>query len=233
MSAINVSTVENSDNIGLQSYMTSVYRYVGAGIFISAITAFLVSLLDGGIFYSMVDGKLKPTTIGYVGMFAPLALILVMTWMRDNLDVSRTLFWLFTALQGVGLAIFCSRYSTADVSFAFFATSAGFLGLSFYGYITKRDLTWVGTLSVFSLVSLLIVLLASIIFGIALNTVVVGVIGVLIFAGLTAWETQNLRDRYHKDVNNETYAIDGAVGLYLNFLNMFQFILSIVGVRKY
>lgn len=227
MSHLNLT--KNYD-VGLRNYMLSVYNYMGIGLLLSMATAFLTNSIFMDVFFTSENGKIAPNGLGWITILAPLGIILAMSFMRNlSTGTTKLLYWLFVVCQGVGFSVLLRKYTGADLTVAFTATSAAFFGLSLYGYTTKRDLSGMGKFLFMALIGLIVVIILAMIFPTSFSTTMISLFGVLIFAGLTAYDTQSIKESYLQGYGDEKTAIMGAVNLYLNFINLFQFILALVG----
>jgi FtsH-binding integral membrane protein len=151
-------------------------------------------------------------------------------------SAARTMFFAFAAVMGVSLSTILIRYTGASVVQVFFITAAAFGGLSLYGYTTTKSLSGMGSFLVMGLIGLILASVVNIFLASGALGFGISVIGVLIFAGLTAWDTQRLKEMYlSSELGPEEAAklsVNGALSLYLNFINMFQFLLSLIGNRE-
>jgi hypothetical protein len=175
--------------------------------------------------------------LAYVVMFAPLAFILVMSFGINRLSAStaQLLFWAFAAVMGASLAHILLIYTGASVARTFFITAAAFGALSLYGYTTKRDLSAMGKFLFIGLVGLIIAMVVNFFLKAPALQFAISGIGVLIFAGLTAYDTQKIKEMYLEADSQEVAqkkAIMGALNLYLDFINMFLFLLHFLGARE-
>ncbi len=225
---------------GLRSYMLRVYNYMGSGLLLSGIVAWLVANNEGVrdlFFQSAAGGGVGYTGLGMIAVFAPIGLILAMSFGANKMQTStvQTLYWLFVALMGVGLSVALLAYTGESVARVFFITAISFGGLSLYGYTTKRDLSAFGTFLMMGLIGLLIAGVVNIFLQSAMLHFVYSAVGVLLFAGLTAYDTQSIKNTYF-DVQGSgaegKSAVMGALRLYLDFVNLFMFLLQFLGARR-
>ena len=225
---------------GLRQHMLRVYNYMTLGLGLTGAVAFAVATVPAlrDLFYVMADGRLvgvKP--LAYVAMFAPLAFILVISFGINKLKAStaQTLFWVFAAVMGASLSNILLIYTGTSVARTFFITAAAFGALSLYGYTTKRDLSSLGKFLFIGLVGLIIAMIVNLFLGSSGLQFAISVIGVLIFAGLTAYDTQKIKEAYLESDSQEIAqkkAVIGALHLYLDFINMFLFLLHFLGSRE-
>jgi uncharacterized protein len=236
---------------GLRAYMLRIYNYMTIGLAITGLAAlgvYMLAVADGSSADAIRIGKLYLTPIGYqiyVGplkwlfMLAPLGMVFAISAGINKFKPATTqlLFWLFSALMGVSLSSIFLVYTHTSIVRVFFITAASFGALSLYGYTTKRDMTGMGSFLLMGLFGIIIASLVNIFIASSALQFVVSVIGVLVFAGLTAWDTQRLKNDYIYGYASqggdvaERAAISGALSLYLNFINLFTLLLQLLGQR--
>jgi FtsH-binding integral membrane protein len=225
-------------DLGLRKYLLGVYNYMASGLLLSGIVALVVAntgLRD--LFFQVQNGRLGYTGLGLVSMIAPIGLIFFMsfTWQNRQTSTLKALYWLFVGLMGIGLTVPMLAYTGVSVARTFFVTAIAFGGLSLYGYSTKRDLSAFGTFLMMGLIGIVVAGLVNMFLQSTMMQFVISVVGVLVFAGLTAYDTQNLKRTYYAvggGSMEDNSAIMGAVQLYLNFINLFQLLLSFMGDRR-
>ncbi|TWT05923.1 Bax inhibitor-1/YccA family protein [Reyranella sp. CPCC 100927] len=226
---------------GLRGHMVRVYNYLASGLALSGIVAFaLFSSPDlAGIFFEVApDNRVTGLNIlGWIAIFAPLGLLLLTSFRAAQMGVTSLLaiYWSITALMGVSLSLLLFTYTGASVARAFFVTAAAFAALSLYGYTTKRDLTAVGKFLFMGLIGLVLASIVNLIWPSGVVSFVISAAGVLIFSGLIAFDTQKIRQQYSEALGGEAMrkvAIFGALSLYLDFVNLFQFLMSFIGQRR-
>jgi FtsH-binding integral membrane protein len=172
-----------------------------------------------------------------MALFVPLALILIASFGASRLSPAavQALYWGITAFQGIGLAALLQAYAGVSVTRVFFITAAAFGALSLWGYTTQKDLSGWGSFLLMGLVGLIIALLVNLFLASSALQLAITLIGLVIFAGLTAWDTQRLKEEYVAGLAQGDQALTsqvfGALSLYLNFINMFQLLLSLLGSR--
>lgn len=221
---------------GLRSYMLSVYNYMTSAVLLTGIVAM-------GVFYSGAYTALISETgrglsgLGYIVAFAPLGIVLAMSFGQQRMATGtlQALFWAYAGLLGASLSTIFVAYSGASIAGAFFATAAGFAGLSLYGYTTERNLTALGSFLIVGLVGLIVAMLVNMFLHSGPMALVISVVGVLIFAGLTAYDTQRTKSIYAYVAGTEGEGrakIMSALNLYLDFINMFLFILRLFGSSR-
>lgn len=218
---------------GLRSYMLGIYNHMTLGLAISALVALGIYMIGGP-----ARALLYQTPLKWVIMLAPLAFVFILSWRFDRMSYSSLLgtFWAFAAVMGLSLGAIGFVFKAGSIITALLATTIAFASLSLYGYTTKRSLSGFGSFLMMGLIGLMVAMIVNIFLkSPALHFAISG-IGVLIFAGLTAWDTQRLKEEYdyiaHDGELMAKSSVMGALSLYLNFVNMFQFILSLTGSRE-
>ncbi len=216
---------------GLRAYMLKVYNYMASGVLLTGIVAMLVS--QSPVLQSAIFGGPQ----AFLVMLAPFAFIMVMSFGINKLSASalQTTFWAFAAVMGLSLSTVLLAYTGESVARTFFITAASFGALSLYGYTTKKDLSGMGTFLMMGVFGLIIAMIVNIFLGSSMMQFIISVLGVLIFAGLTAYDTQKIKHSYAMMANGEMMqkgAIMGALNLYLDFVNLFTFLLSFLGNRE-
>jgi len=222
---------------GLRAFMLGVYNKVGLGLVLSAALAWITGTykpVSDLLFHVDGNGRVGYTILGMVVAFAPLAVLLFQRFARRATPRSAAItYWVIVALIGASFGMLFQIYAGASIVQAFLVTAVAFGGLSLVGYTTKRDLAPMGAFLIMGLVGLIIAMLVSLFFHSAAMVFAINVIGVLIFAGLTAWDTQRLKLMYYQ-LGGDQAAMSvatsyGALSLYLDFINMFQFLLALMG----
>ena len=220
---------------GLRSYMLSVYNYMASGVLLTGIVAMLFSMggYNSPAYNIMVNGGI----LKWVIMLSPLAIVFAMSFGQAKMKTStlQVLYWSFAVLMGLSLSTIFLAYSGASIAQAFFATAAGFAGLSLYGYTTKKDLSGFGTFLIMGVVGLFVAMLINLFVQSSVMSLVISVIGVLLFAGLTAYDTQKIKSIYAHVAGTDMMGkvvIMGALNLYLDFINMFLFLLRLMGNQR-
>jgi uncharacterized protein len=217
---------------GLRSHMLSVYNYMASGVLLTGIVAMLFANWGGAPAILFGPGILK-----YLIMFAPLAFVLVLSFGINRLSTgtAQMLFWGFAAVMGLSMASIFFVYTGGSIATTFFATAAGFAGLSLWGYTTKKDLSGMGTFLIMGLFGLIIAMVINLFLQNPVFDLAISAIGVLIFAGLTAYDTQKIKSLYFEVRGSEFHGkavVMGALTLYLDFINMFLFLLRFMGNRN-
>ncbi len=229
---------------GLRAFMLGVYNNMILGLAISAVVALGINMLAvttdeaGRMALTEFGRVLYGTPLMWVVALAPLAFIFFFSFRMDRMSAAtaRTTFLAFAAAMGVSLSTLLIRYTGASVVQVFFITAASFGALSLYGYTTSRSLSGMGSFLMMGLIGLIIASIVNLFLASSAMQFAISVIGVLIFAGLTAYDTQKLKEMYvYGNYDGEAAAkvsIFGALTLYLDFINMFQFLLSLLGNRE-
>jgi FtsH-binding integral membrane protein len=230
---------------GLRAHMIKVYNYMASGLALSGIVAFALfsSTQLQNIFFQMgvtPGGAVIPVgmnILGWVAILAPLGLLMLVGFRAAQMSVGslQAIYWSVTALMGVSLSLLLFRYTGASVARTFFVSAASFGALSLYGYTTKRDLTAMGKFLFMGLVGIILASLVNMFVHSSGVAFIVSILGVLIFAGLIAYDTQRIKDQYSEafgSVTMEKVAILGAISLYLDFVNLFQFLMSFMGQSR-
>ena len=227
---------------GLRAFMLGVYNKVALGLLLSAALAWLTSAYApvASLLYVLTpDGRLAGfTTLGTVIRFAPLAMMLVAMFAMKNPTARSAgmLYWALVSTIGAGLGVWLLAYTGASVASTFLVTAIAFGGLSLYGYTTKRDLGPIGSFLIMGVIGLVLASLAQVFFHLPSLSFIISALGVLIFSGLIAYDTQNLKMSYYRmggDQQAMSVATNyGALNLYLNFINLFQFLMQFMGARR-
>ena len=236
---------------GLRAYMLRIYNYMSIGLAITGLAALGVYMAAvttdpaggaakiGNAFLTPFGYAMFVSPLKWLFMLAPLAMVFVISAGINRLRpaTAQMLFWVFSALMGVSLSSIFLVYTHTSIVRVFFITAATFGALSLFGYTTKRDMSGIGSFLIMGLFGIIIASVVNIFLGITMLQFVISVVGVLIFAGLTAWDTQRLKNDYIYGYASqggdvaERAAITGALSLYLNFINLFTLLLQLLGQR--
>ena len=215
---------------GLRQYMVRVYGYMAAGLGISGIVAYLA--VSTGLYQQIVE-----TPLIWIVMLAPLGMVLLLSFGVDRMSVGAAFFafWIFAALMGLSLAGIFLVFTGASIARVFFISAATFAAMSLYGYTTGRDLSRFGAFLFMGLIGIIIAGLVNIFVGSSALQFAISVIGVIVFTGLTAYDTQRIKQVYlaadPADITTKK-AIIGALMLYLDFINLFMMLLQLTGQRR-
>jgi FtsH-binding integral membrane protein len=221
-------------DVGLRAHMNKVYGLMSVGMALTGGVAWAVGTNE-----TMVQAIFM-TPMKWVVMFAPLVLVFVFSAMINKLSVAaaQLFFYVYAAVMGLSIAFIFAVYTSESIATTFLVTAIAFAGLSLYGYVTKRDLSGMGTFLMMGLIGLIVASVVNIFLASSALGFAISFIGVLIFAGLTAYDTQSIKNEYIEHARHADQAwlgksaIMGALRLYLDFLNMFMFLLQFLGNRE-
>ncbi|HXC55016.1 MAG TPA: Bax inhibitor-1/YccA family protein [Rhizomicrobium sp.] len=226
---------------GLRSYMLRVYNYMLVGLVLTGATAYLVAdvpqIRDLFFAFNPQTGRMGMSILGWIALFAPLGLVLLLSFRLNkmSLGAAQATFWFYAGIMGIGLAPVVLAYTGASVAQTFFITAATFGAMSLWGYTTKTDLTGFGSFLFMGLIGIVIASLVSFFVQSTMLMWIISVAGVLIFTGLTAYDTQYIKNNYLASDDAATAgkkAIFGALKLYLDFVNLFLMLLRLMGSRR-
>jgi len=237
VNAATVGVPSVARDAGLRSYMLSVYNYMTSGVLLTGIVALLFA--NSSLIQLIVNPATgQATPLFWVVLFAPLGLVFWLSFgiNRMSAGTAQVLYWLYAALIGVQFSSLFLVYTGVSIAQTFFAVAAAFAGLSVYGYTTKRDLSGMGTFLIMGVVGLFVALLINMFLQSPAMMLAISAIGVLLFAGLTAYDTQKIKSTYfavagHGEAMAKS-AVIGALMLYIDFINMFLFLLRFMGSRR-
>ena len=233
---------EGAIDQGLRAHMIRVYNYMTIGLVLTGLTAFGTYALS----FQEVGGQLVPTALGqalfggplmFVIIFAPLALVFYLSFRINRMSVAaaQATFWIYAALLGVSLSFIFLAYAASSITQVFFITAATFGAMSLWGYTTSRDLTGWGSFLFMGLIGIVIAMVVNIFLGSSALDFAISVIGVLVFTGLTAYDTQKIKEMYYVGDDGTVAgrkAIMGALALYLDFVNLFLMLLRLFGQSR-
>ncbi len=243
---------------GLRAYMLGVYNYMAGGVALTGLVAYFIFTqavttdptlaahagsgatlaLHRGLYLTSLGATLYASPLRWVVMLAPLAFVFFLSFRvySMSLGAAQTTYWLFAAVMGVSLSSIFLVFTGQSIAQVFFVTAAAFAALSLYGYTTKKDLSAWGTFLFMGLIGIVIAALVNLFLQSSALQFAISVIGVLVFAGLTAYDTQQIKDNYYAVFHDATLAaksaIMGALNLYLDFINMFTSLLQLFGNRE-
>ncbi|MES2291317.1 MAG: Bax inhibitor-1/YccA family protein [Pseudomonadota bacterium] len=228
--AASAGTSADVRDAGLRSYMLSVYNYMASGVLLTGIVALLFA-------QSGYAAQVLNTPLRWLIMLAPLGFVMVLSFGINRLSTSAAqgLYWAFAVVMGLSLSSIFLVFTGTSIATTFFATAAAFAGLSLYGYTTKRDLSAMGTFLIMGVVGLVVAMLINLFLQSSAMALAISFIGVLLFAGLTAYDTQKIKSMYFYVAGTDMMGksvIMGALTLYLDFVNMFTFLLQFMGDRR-
>ncbi len=215
-------------NEGLRAYMLRVYNYMAVALALTGVVAFGASTSE------TLMQTIYGTPLRYVVMFAPLGVVFFLSYKLQSLSAqaAQVWFWAFAGIMGLSLSYIFLAYTGESVALTFFVTSAAFAGLSLVGYTTKKDLSGMGTFLIMGVIGLIIASVVNLFLASSSLHFAISALGVLIFAGLTAYDTQRIKHTYLAFGHNEKLAIMGALSLYIDFINLFIHLLQFMGERR-
>jgi uncharacterized protein len=216
-------------DVGLRQYMLRVYNYMAGGLAVTGVIAFL----SQGIYLQYI----AHTPLYWLVLLAPLGLVMVMSLgvQRMSLGALQASFWGYSAVMGLWFAGIFLLFTTESIARVFFITAGTFAAMSLYGYTTRTDLARFGSFLMMGLIGIIIASLVNIFIGSSAIQFAVSVIGIFVFVGLTAWDTQQIKEMYFEgdgEVVAGKKAIMGALRLYLDFINLFLLLLQFFGARR-
>lgn len=216
-------------DMGLRRHMLSIYNYMASGVLLSGIVALLMAR-------SGLTLALMTTPLRWLFILSPLVIVFAMSFGQNRFSTStlQAMFWGFATLMGISMSTIFLVYTGESIATTFFATAGAFAGLSLWGYTTKKDLSGWGSFLIMGVVGLIIASVINIFVGSSSLYWAISAIGVLVFAGLTAYDTQRLKEQYYYVAGTDfagKAVVMGALSLYLDFINMFQFLLAFLGNR--
>ncbi|CAN1541240.1 COG0670 Integral membrane protein, interacts with FtsH [Caulobacteraceae bacterium] len=231
------NTMDMSVDAGLRSFMLGVYNKMGLGLVLSGILAYITSSVPAvrDMLFTANGGY---TLAGTIVAFSPMAILLISMFAMRNPSKTgaNLLYWTIVTLIGAGLGVLALRYTGQSLASTFFITASAFGALSLWGYTTKRDLTGFGSFLIMGMFGLILASIVNIFLQSPMMMFVISGLGVLIFSGLIAFDTQRLKFEYYylkgDDTAMSVATSMGALSLYLNFINLFQFLLSFLGDRE-
>ena len=228
--AVSVGVPRAARDAGLRSYMLSVYNYMASAVLLTGIVAMVFANTAFGV-------GIMTSPLRWLIILSPLAIVFAMSFGVNRMKTStiQALFWAFATLMGMSMSTIFMVYTGTSIAQTFFAVAAAFMGLSLYGYTTKKDLSGFGTFLIMGVIGLLVAMVINLFLQSPAMQLAISAIGVLLFAGLTAYDTQKIKSMYAyvagTDMLGKT-VIMGALTLYLDFINMFQFLLAFMGNRE-
>jgi len=216
---------------GLRQHMLRVYNYMGLGLVVTGLVAFLVSSTPA-LYVPIFSSPLK-----WVVMLAPLAFVMLFSFKMQTMSAAsaQAMFWAFCAVMGLSLASVFLVFTGTSIARTFFIAATMFGATSLYGYTTRRDLTQFSSFLIMGLIGVVIASVVNLFLGSTALQFAISVIGIAVFIGLTAWDTQTIKEQYAENFDAESrqkLAVFGAFSLYLNFINIFQLLLNFTGERE-
>ena len=229
---------------GLKAYMLKVYNYMTTGLLVTGLIAFFfgkASIITNNageiVALTSIGSLLFSSPLMWIIMFAPLGFVFYLSAKINTMSVSaaQITFWIFSAIMGLSLASIFIQFTGASIARVFFITSGTFAGMSLYGYTTKKDLTRLGGFLIMGLIGIILASIINIFIGSSAMQFAISVIGVLIFVGLTAYDTQKIKNMYYagdSESIGSKKALMGALRLYLDFINLFILLMQLFGQRR-
>ncbi|MBZ9660680.1 Bax inhibitor-1/YccA family protein [Mesorhizobium sp. ESP-6-4] len=216
---------------GLRKHMLRVYNYMGLGLVVTGLVAFFVASTPA-LYVPIFSSPLK-----WVVMLAPLAFVMLFSFRMQTMSAAsaQAMFWAFCAVMGLSLASVFLVFTSTSIARTFFIAATMFGATSLYGYTTRRDLTQFSSFLIMGLIGVVIASLVNLFLGSTALQFAISVIGIAVFIGLTAWDTQTIKEQYAENFDAESQqklAVFGAFSLYLNFINIFQLLLNFTGERE-
>ena len=228
---------------GLRAYMLKVYNYMTTGLVLTGFISYFFgkasveAYVPGGVILTPLGNMLFNSGLSFVIMLAPLGFVFYLSARINKMSTAsaQITFWLFASIMGLSLASIFVQFTHSSIARVFFITAGTFGAMSLYGYTTKRDLTKLGGFLFMGLIGIIIASIVNIFFQSGMMAFVISVIGVLVFVGLTAYDTQNIKNMYLEGDSEEIgskKALMGALKLYLDFINLFILLLQLFGQRR-
>jgi uncharacterized protein len=219
-------------DVGLRDYMLRIYNYMASGLALTGIVAYVFA--QSGYY-----AQLAQTPLIYLVMLAPLGLVMWLSYGVNRMQAStaQALFWTFAAVMGLSMASIFLHFTGASIARVFFITAGTFGAMSLYGYTTQRDLSKFGSFLIMGLIGIVIASVVNMFIASSALQFAISVIGVIVFVGLTAWDTQRIKESYYEYqyADGQTagkQAIMGALTLYLDFINLFVMLMQLLGTRR-
>jgi uncharacterized protein len=227
------ATTQLDIDVGLRDYMLRIYNYMASALALTGIVAYVAAAGGRDSFIAHI----YHTPLMWLVILAPFGLVMLLSFGIGRLSVaaSQGVFWLYAGLMGLSMSTIFLVYTGASIAEVFFITAGTFAAMSLYGYTTRRDLSQMGSFLFMGLIGLVIAMLVNIFLQSAALQFLISAIGVLVFVGLTAYDTQTIKEMYYEGDGYELAgkkAIMGALRLYLDFVNLFLFLLQFLGVRR-
>ncbi len=218
-------------DVGLRNYMLRVYNYMATGLGLTGLTAYLVAINK-----NLVE-IIYNTPLFWIIALAPLGFVFYLSARLHKISFAKaqTVFWIFSGVMGLSIAHIFLQFTGESIARVFFITAGTFAGMSLYGYTTKKDLTGWGSFLFMGLIGIIIAMIVNIFLQSGMLYFIISCVGVLVFVGLTAYDTQRIKEMYyasdHPEISGKK-AIMGALKLYLDFINLFIMLLHLFGQRR-
>ena len=218
-------------DVGLRDYMLRIYNYMASGLALTGIVAYVFAQ------YLETNRALAHSPVMFLVILAPLGLVMWLSYGINRMQASTAqgLFWLYAGLMGLSMSTIFLVYTETSIARVFFITAGTFAAMSLYGYTTQRDLTQWGSFLFMGLIGIIIASLVNLFLGLQVIQFAISVIGVVVFVGLTAYDTQSIKEMYFETDDAQTAgkkAVMGALRLYLDFINLFMMLMQLLGTRR-
>jgi len=218
-------------DVGLRDYMLRIYNYMASGLALTGIVAYVFAQ------YLETNRALAHSPVMFLVILAPLGLVMWLSYGINRMQASTAqgLFWLYAGLMGLSMSTIFLVYTETSIARVFFITAGTFAAMSLYGYTTQRDLTQWGSFLFMGLIGIIIASLVNLFLGLQVIQFAISVIGVVVFVGLTAYDTQSIKEMYFENDDAQTAgkkAVMGALRLYLDFINLFMMLMQLLGTRR-
>jgi uncharacterized protein len=218
-------------DVGLRQYMLRIYNYMASALALTGIVAYVFAG------YLETNRALVHSPVMWLIIFAPFGLVMLLSFGINRLSAAAAqgIFWLYAGLMGLSMSTIFLTYTGTSIARVFFITAGTFTAMSLYGYTTKRDLSQFGSFLFMGLIGIVIASLVNMFLQNGMLQWIISVIGVVVFVGLTAWDTQSIKEMYFEGDGHEMAgkkAVMGALRLYLDFVNLFMMLIQIMGVRR-
>jgi FtsH-binding integral membrane protein len=229
-------TVQSADtqvgiDVGLRNYMLRIYNYMASALALTGIVAYVFAG------YLETNRALVHSPVMWLIILAPLGLVMLLSFGINKLSATAAqgTFWVYAGIMGLSMSTIFLVYTGSSIARVFFITAGTFAAMSLYGYTTRRDLSQLGSFLFMGLIGIVIAMLVNMFLQSSMMQFVICVIGVIVFTGLTAWDTQSIKEMYYEGDGSEIAskkAVMGALRLYLDFVNLFMMLIQLLGVRR-
>jgi FtsH-binding integral membrane protein len=229
-------TVQSADtqvgiDVGLRNYMLRIYNYMASALALTGIVAYVFAG------YLETNRALVHSPVMWLIILAPFGLVMLLSFGINRLSAAAAqgIFWLYAGLMGLSMSTIFLTYTGSSIARVFFITAGTFAAMSLYGYTTRRDLSQIGSFLFMGLIGIVIASLVNMFIASSALQFAICVIGVVVFVGLTAWDTQSIKEMYYEGDGSEIAskkAVMGALRLYLDFVNLFMMLIQLLGVRR-
>jgi FtsH-binding integral membrane protein len=218
-------------DVGLRNYMLRIYNYMASALALTGIVAYVFAG------YLETNRALVHSPVMWLIILAPLGLVMLLSFGINKLSATAAqgTFWVYAGIMGLSMSTIFLVYTGSSIARVFFITAGTFAAMSLYGYTTRRDLSQLGSFLFMGLIGIVIAMLVNMFLQSSMMQFVICVIGVIVFTGLTAWDTQSIKEMYYEGDGSEIAskkAVMGALRLYLDFVNLFMMLIQLLGVRR-